>query len=68
MARWVTGKESRGDAENGMDKLTLSDSITLRHPVSWNSPGRNGTRSLAEPARVRRTRKHPLRLQTCEIV
>jgi uncharacterized membrane protein YphA (DoxX/SURF4 family) len=35
----------------------------------WNSPGRNGTRSLVEAARVRRTRKeHPLRLQTREIL
>jgi len=35
----------------------------------WNSPGRNGARSLVEAARVRRTRKeHPLRLQTREIL
>jgi hypothetical protein len=35
----------------------------------WNSPGRNGTRSLVEAARVRRTRKgHPLQLQTREIL
>ena len=30
--RVVSGNELRGDAENGMDELTLTDRITLRHP------------------------------------
>ena len=33
-AKWVIpGKELRGDAENGMDELTLTDRITLRDPA-----------------------------------
>ena len=58
LAIWTAGIKGRRDPNMGGHARS-----------GWNSPGRNGTRSLVEAARVRRTRKeHPLQLQAREIL